>query len=143
MRTLSRVTVAVVLAASLAACGDSEDKDSDDTAEAHTLACRSYELYAGADGKRIAAQLRAVVEGTGSYNTTDVGARLVAVRAAAAKAGLTEELSTEDYRLFRDLVDISLELEPSVTTDTADVGLDGVVVAKYAGAVNALQEACS
>lgn len=139
MGNLTRLLLVSLLVVSLAACGDD---DSDDGADARTTACRSYELLAGADGKRIADDLTRVVAGSGSYNDEQTTARLVAVRAAAAKAGLTEELPDADYRRFRDLVDASLGLEASLA-DTENSGLSSAAVARYAATVQGLQDACA
>ena len=139
-RAIPAAVLAVLLGTALTACGD--DSENDDAAEATTHACRSFVLIGGADANQLAEELQAVISGTGGYNEEDVTERVLAIRAAATKAGLTEDLPKKDFRLFATLVDATLRAETAVAAD-ADSG-SGVAPAlgAYVRAVKAVDARC-
>jgi len=139
-RLLSGAVLTAVLATGLAGCGNDPAKDA--ATRAHTRACRAYVLVGGADAEHLAKDLQGVVEATGTFNAEDVVAGVAAVRAAATRAGLTDDLPAKDFRVFATLVDAAVQAQTAVQGD-GDLGNQAAAVATYTRAVKAVDARCA
>lgn len=95
MKLLPALALAALLTASLAGCGDDED----DTTDARTAACRTFQLAAAGEGARTV-ELMQDAEASGEWDSDQLSAPALRVAAGAVTAGSVEELSDSDFDAF-------------------------------------------
>ncbi|GAA1143285.1 hypothetical protein [Nocardioides aquiterrae] len=128
------------LAACLVALTACSGSDGSPSSDAHTTACRTYQLETGGqDGRAVTLLDRAAR--SGSWDNTVVNDALASVRAAATHAGLVEGLSEDDFGAFSGLVDATVAAYARANPN-GGLGITGATGAILGKAVDAVHAAC-
>jgi hypothetical protein len=131
---------AAALAACLVALTACSGSDGSASSDAHTTACRTYELEAGGqDGRAVNLLERAAR--SGSWDNTEINDALAAVRGAATHAGLVEGLSDDDFGRFSGLVDATVAAYARANPN-GGIGITGSVGVVFGKAVDGVRTAC-
>lgn len=137
MKLLPALALVALLTATLTACGDDED----DTAEARTTACRTFQLAAAGEGALAVQQMR-TAEADGEWDGEQLTAPVLRVAAAASTAGAVEDLADDDFEAFLNVATTARRANDAINpTGDPEVGI-GDAAAELETALAALTPVC-
>lgn len=143
-RTVCALLLAAVATTTLSGCTSEADRgDSGDSAAqaAHTAACRTYLLDAGAQDRR-ALRLLSVAERSGEWENAPINRVLNTTHDAASHAGATPGLSDDDFETFKALTTAYATAYAAANPADGQTGITAKTLNAFGDAIDAVAQTC-